>query len=181
MSFPTAGCLGFNFIIMVHRQTLIKGLQSQGTVALKSYLKKEIPLLYGSDMKSSIWYDRYNSTRKTICDTACASTLWNKASGMKISLDLFFFFLIFFSLSLPLQGIFYSTRIFEIIFYFNLTVKTDFSYISIGSSHNTSGVKLKTVRKKKLWDHCWTNTRTHKVTYVHTQVWNKSSPLNIME
>lgn len=37
---PTARWLGFNFIIMIHRQTLIEGFQSQGTAALKSYLKK---------------------------------------------------------------------------------------------------------------------------------------------
>lgn len=37
---PTGRWLGFDFIIMIHKQKMIKVPQSQGSVALKSYLKK---------------------------------------------------------------------------------------------------------------------------------------------
>lgn len=90
-SFLTARWLGFSFITMIHWQTLTKGLQSQGTVALKSYLKK---FLY---IRALIWKAPYDMTdwlgnKENNLWHSLWSTLWNKAPGTEISLDLFFFF-----------------------------------------------------------------------------------------
>lgn len=90
-SFLTARWLGFSFLTMIHRQTLIKGLQSQGTVALKSYLKKFLYIM------ALIWKAPYDMTdwlgnKENNLWHSLWSTLWNKAPGTEISHDLSLFF-----------------------------------------------------------------------------------------